>query len=917
MTSKKELAKRRLKDLVEELENIKGRHTELVSVYIPAGYNINKVAEQINMEKSTAQNIKSKTVRKNVLAALEKITQHLKLYKQTPENGLVIFCGNVSEREGVADIELFALEPPEPLNQKLYWCDQKFVLDPLKDMIREKEVYGIIVLDKSEADIGILKGKKIIPVKHMESLVPGKTDKGGWCVHENTLLLLSDGRIEKIKNIGERKFVCYDFRSISIKHARHNHFFERKAEKAYLIETKSPTFSIVVTPEHKFFVPDANGFGEKSAEELQIGDNILLLKRVDVEGKTIHLNVDIPYDIAIKKKGRMFLVKRRKEMGLSQKDVARRLSLSQTLISKFENGERNLSQENLKKILGLYNIRFDEFEKKYIMKKKIISFPKKLNYDFLMFLGYVIGDGNRDKNRIVISEKNVRIAKYYKKIIEKLFSVNAGLRKREDKNYWEIKIYSKHVLDIISKLYPEILIPNKKDIPDDILMVKNKELSGFIRGFYDAEGWVDEKSGFIGVTVNRKCILEKLQLTFLRFGIVSSLSEVKNRNTYAKRYSLKITDINSIKNFYKYIGFTSNEKMRKIDKIIKRKSLSYIDQVPVSGVYIRLLANKLGLTAGDFPKVQDFFYDKKNMGYDVFKKNILPVFEKTVRRKPTKEAKRILQFLKSILHSNAISARISSKKIVRSKDCFYDMEVLKYNSFVANGIILHNSQARYARIREGLLNDFLKQVGETASKQFSELRDLKGIIIGGPGPVKDQFAEGEYLRYDFKQKVLGIVNTSYTGEYGLHETIERAEDVLKEASYMHEKKLLDRFFAELGKDNGLVVYGLKEVVQMLKSGNIETLLISEGFDWVKARVRCPKCGEEKELLMERKHLEGKKCPKCDELYEIIEEKSLTDEIIKIAEEMGTNVEIISSDTKEGSQFKELGGIGGILRYKIQ
>jgi peptide chain release factor subunit 1 len=178
--TKEDIQKRRLKDLVEELDGFRGRHTELVSVYIPAGFNLYKVVEQINNEKSTANNIKSKAVRKNVMSALERITQHLKLYKQTPPNGLVIFSGNISEREGVSDIEIYALEPPEPLKQRLYWCDQKFVLDPLKELIREREIFGIVVIDKSEGDVGVLIGKKVKALKHLDSLVPGKTDKGGW-----------------------------------------------------------------------------------------------------------------------------------------------------------------------------------------------------------------------------------------------------------------------------------------------------------------------------------------------------------------------------------------------------------------------------------------------------------------------------------------------------------------------------------------------------------------------------------------------------------------------------------------------------------------------------------------------------------------------------------------------------------------
>jgi peptide chain release factor subunit 1 len=109
-----DIKQQKLKALIGELEKIRGRHTELVTVLIPAGYGLNNVVTQIRQEQGTAQNIKSKTVRKNVMSALEKTLGHLRLYKKTPENGLAVFCGNVSQREGVADIEIWAIEPPEP-----------------------------------------------------------------------------------------------------------------------------------------------------------------------------------------------------------------------------------------------------------------------------------------------------------------------------------------------------------------------------------------------------------------------------------------------------------------------------------------------------------------------------------------------------------------------------------------------------------------------------------------------------------------------------------------------------------------------------------------------------------------------------------------------------------------------------------
>ncbi len=176
---KTELEKHRLRKILNELRSIRGRHTELISIYVPDGYDINLIAQKVREEYSTAQNIKSKTTRKNVLGALEKISQFLKRYRTTPPGGLIIFCGNVSQQEGVSDIRLYAINPPEPVTVSLYRCLQEFVLDPLEEFLREKDVFGLLVLDRREATLGLLNGKRIEKLKKMTSGVPGKFRAGG------------------------------------------------------------------------------------------------------------------------------------------------------------------------------------------------------------------------------------------------------------------------------------------------------------------------------------------------------------------------------------------------------------------------------------------------------------------------------------------------------------------------------------------------------------------------------------------------------------------------------------------------------------------------------------------------------------------------------------------------------------------
>ncbi len=176
LTSKEKL---HIKKFMKDLKSYKALHTEFVTVYIPAGYDITKIINHLADEQGTASNIKSASTRKNVQAALEKMIQHLRNFPKTPENGLAIFSGNVASHEGKQDVRVWSMEPPTPLNIRIYRCDKNFVTDILEEMLIENEVYGLVVLDRRDADIALLKGKTIIPLQKTHSEVPGKTRAGG------------------------------------------------------------------------------------------------------------------------------------------------------------------------------------------------------------------------------------------------------------------------------------------------------------------------------------------------------------------------------------------------------------------------------------------------------------------------------------------------------------------------------------------------------------------------------------------------------------------------------------------------------------------------------------------------------------------------------------------------------------------
>ena len=187
------------------------------------------------------------------------------------------------------------------------------------------------------------------------------------------------------------------------------------------------------------------------------------------------------------------------------------------------------------------------------------------------------------------------------------------------------------------------------------------------------------------------------------------------------------------------------------------------------------------------------------------------------------------------------------------------------------------SSVRFARLREIAAHEFYKRIADVANKEFLPIiKDLKGILVGGPGPTKETFVEGAYLNNELKKRVIAVKDISYTGESGLRDLVERSQDVLHEEEVTKERQIMQQFFQLLAKDPNKVVYGKEKVKEALELGAVDTLLLSE---------------------------------------------SLSDEDMGYFEELGdksgSKVQVISVDTREGKQLRELGGIVAILRFVIR
>jgi peptide chain release factor subunit 1 len=232
------------------------------------------------------------------------------------------------------------------------------------------------------------------------------------------------------------------------------------------------------------------------------------------------------------------------------------------------------------------------------------------------------------------------------------------------------------------------------------------------------------------------------------------------------------------------------------------------------------------------------------------------------------------------------------------------------------------SARRFERLREIAAHEYSKRVAEAANTLFLQIPDLKVIIVGGPGPTKEDFLKSGLLREDVARKIAGVLDTGYTDEQGVKELVNKSGEILADLDILKEKSLMQRFMEELVSERGLVAYGEGDVRRALEQGAVDVLLISEGFRKTKVAVLCQSCGHREHGITEnveryRKELVERSCPSCGEMkLTVVEEKDVAQELLELAEKFNAKVELISTETEEGKQLQlAFKGVAAILRFK--
>ena len=231
------------------------------------------------------------------------------------------------------------------------------------------------------------------------------------------------------------------------------------------------------------------------------------------------------------------------------------------------------------------------------------------------------------------------------------------------------------------------------------------------------------------------------------------------------------------------------------------------------------------------------------------------------------------------------------------------------------------SAKRFQKLREMELSYFYNRVATTTREYFIDIYPIKGLIISGPGPTKEDFINGNYLEYRLQDMIINTIDASYAGAEGIREAFAKSSEILGDFRMVEEKKLVEDLFREINSHSGKGSYGLQEIIEYLKNNVVKTLIINDDTNLHRVEGKCKRCQHIQEEIVERPQVIPKKteytskpCPGCKAMEVNVNEQDIVDYLELLAAKTGTQLEVISGSAEHGNMLASLGKVCAILRY---
>ncbi len=337
-------------------------------------------------------------------------------------------------------------------------------------------------------------------------------------------------------------------------------------------------------------------------------------------------------------------------------------------------------------------------------KGHTIKLPKYLTEDMMYFFGLLAGDGNLYESSY--NGISLRFSSIDKELNDKFRKISLGAFGIEPEYYKHperipyLRIHSK----IIGKIANDLGLPigkktGKIRISKELSELPNNLLKTYIQGLFDTDGYVSIRktrgSHTVGMTTSTKGFARDIQLILMKFGILArvrmrkaSISFIKNKKVISDpKYEIEMTGIENIRTFKTKIGFGFSVKNKKLDKLLKsfegKEPKTNIDMIPNIGELIRKARLDSELSAKKVYGYKGYAYEKSRRAPS------RKMLSKLIRKFNEREESVIE--LKKFAKSDIFWDKIKKIEKIKGEKFVYDVTVEKEHSFIANGIVIHNT----------------------------------------------------------------------------------------------------------------------------------------------------------------------------------------------------------------------------------
>lgn len=231
------------------------------------------------------------------------------------------------------------------------------------------------------------------------------------------------------------------------------------------------------------------------------------------------------------------------------------------------------------------------------------------------------------------------------------------------------------------------------------------------------------------------------------------------------------------------------------------------------------------------------------------------------------------------------------------------------------------SAKRFQKLREMELTYFFNRVADITKEYFIDIYPIKGLIISGPGPTKEEFINNNYLEYRLQDMVLTTIDASYSGSEGIREAFAKSGDILSDFRMVEEKKIVEELFKHINSNTGLGAYGMTEVINYLKNNVADKIIVTDDTNLYRIECKCKKCQNIQEDIIELPKVIPRKtellktaCPNCNSTDLQVSQQEIVDYLALLATKTGTKIEVVSGKAEHGTMLSSIGKIGAILRY---